>query len=142
MADKLFIDTWGWLALRDRREHRHADAALLYTHHRAQGGIMYTSDYVLDETFTLLFRRLPFTQASDSIQTIEQAIEQGYLILERITPSRFEAAKVLRLKFDDKPDISFTDLTSMVVMVEAGIAQIMTADAHFAHVGMGFQCMP
>ncbi|MCL5995064.1 MAG: hypothetical protein M1546_03285 [Chloroflexi bacterium] len=49
---------------------------------------------------------------------------------------------MLRLKFSDKPDISFTDLTSMVVMTELGITQIMTADAHFTHVGMGFQCVP
>ena len=142
MANSLFIDTWGWLALRDRRELRHVAVAELYTRHRVQGGSVYTTDYALDETFTLLFKRLPFVQARDSIRGIDQAVEQGYLFLERITPARFESAKLLRLKFDDKPDISFTDLTTMVVMEELGITRIMTADAHFTHVGLGFQCVP
>ncbi len=142
MVDKIFIDTWGWLCLRNQREPRHFEVAELYTSHRTQGGSVYTSDYALDETFTLLFKRLPFVQARDSMRSIEQAIEQGYLFLERITPARFESAKMLRLKLDDKPDISFTDLTTMVVMAELGIKLIMSADAHFMHVGLDFQCVP
>jgi len=59
-----------------------------------------------------------------------------------ITPSRFEASQKLRLKFQDKPDISFTDLTSMVVMQELGITDILTGDAHFTHVGMNFVLFP
>jgi predicted nucleic acid-binding protein len=38
--------------------------------------------------------------------------------------------------------ISFTDLTSMVVMKELGIMSILTDDDHFVHVGMGFQKVP
>jgi len=58
------------------------------------------------------------------------------------SPSRFEEAKVLRLRFDDKPRISFTDLTSMVVMREIGVTDVITGDEHFEHVGMGFQRKP
>ncbi len=46
------------------------------------------------------------------------------------------------MRFDDKPRISFTDLTSMVVMKELGVKDIVTGDEHFEHVGMGFQCKP
>lgn len=59
-----------------------------------------------------------------------------------ITPERFDAAQTLRLKFHDKPDISFTDLTSMVVMQELKMSKIITGDAHFTHVGMGFVLLP
>ncbi|MEH2425563.1 MAG: hypothetical protein V7K48_33110 [Nostoc sp.] len=55
---------------------------------------------------------------------------------------RFSLTEALRSKFIDKPLISFTDLTSMVVMQEFGIRTILTADAHFTHVGMGFQLVP
>jgi predicted nucleic acid-binding protein len=96
----------------------------------------------LDETFTLLFRRLPFPQARESLETLDDAIQDGYLRLEQITPERFEQAKRLRLRFQDKPRISFTDLTSMVVMNELGIANILTGDAHFIQVEMGFQLAP
>lgn len=38
--------------------------------------------------------------------------------------------------------IAFTDLTSMVVMHERNIVQILTQDAHFAQVGFGFERVP
>ena len=71
-----------------------------------------------------------------------KAIEQGYLQVEWVTPERFEKAKILRLKYQDKPKISFTDLSSMVVMEELGLKDIITGDEHFEHVGMGFQRKP
>jgi predicted nucleic acid-binding protein len=142
MALRLFVDTWGWLALRDKREARHQDVKTFYHHFLAQKGIIYTADYVLDETLTLLFDRLPFYRAKESLELLERAIEQNYLRLEWITPHRFEQAKMLRLKFQDKPAISFTDLTSMAVMNELGISDVLTADAHFIKVGMGFQIVP
>jgi predicted nucleic acid-binding protein len=94
---------------------------------------------VLDETITLLFRRLPFTTARESLEIIQQAITERYLVLLRITPEQFDLAIQLRLKFQDKPRISFTDLISMVVMREADVADILTEDDHFTQVGMAFQ---
>lgn len=139
---KLFIDTWGWLTLRDRDESRHKDVKEFYRQFRDQNGIIYTSDYVLDETITLLFRRLPLKTAKGSLAKIDKAIKEGYLQVEWVTPERFEKAKGLRLKYQDKPKISFTDLTSMVVMKELGVKDIITGDEHFEHVGMGFQHKP
>jgi len=136
---KLFIDTWGWLTLRDRNESQFEQVKSFYKQFRLQGGIVYTSDYVLDETVTLVFRRLPFQTAREAIDIIDKAAREGYLQLEWITPERFEKAKMLRLKYQDKPRISFTDLTSMVVMQELEIKEIITADEHFEHVGLGFQ---
>lgn len=138
----IFIDTWGWLVLRDSLESRHPEVNEFYQDFRRRRGIAYTTDYVLDETVTLLFRRLPFSKAQESLVIIQQAMGDGYLRLERITPERFEKAKELRGRFQDKPRISFTDLTSMVVMAECGIAEIITEDVHFLQVGMGFRKVP
>jgi uncharacterized protein len=62
--------------------------------------------------------------------------------IERITLERFEAAYEMRMRYRDKPGISFTDLTSFVVMKELGITDVLTADAHFAQVRLGFRCLP
>lgn len=113
-----------------------------YRHFRFQQGLAYTSDYVLDETITLLFRRLPFTTARESLENIKQAITERYLVLERITPEQFDLAIQLRLKFQDKPRISFTDFVSMVVMRERDIAPVLTEDNHFTQVGMALQKVP
>jgi predicted nucleic acid-binding protein len=139
---RLFVDTWGWIVLFNRREWRHTEVETYFQRFQERGNIAYTTDYVLDETLTLLFKRLPFSKAKESLELLELAIHEGYLRLEWITPHRFEQAKTLRLKFQDKPGISFTDLTSMAVMDELGISDVLTADAHFIKVGMGFQIMP
>ena len=139
---RLFIDTWGWLTLRDRRESRHREVNRFYRAFRRRQGIAYTSDYVLDETIALLFRRLPFPSAKASLESIQQAVAAGYLRLEQMTLERFEQAKALRDRFQDKPRISFTDLTSMVVMTEREITEILTEDDHFLQVEMGFRRMP
>ena len=43
---RLFIDTWGWVTLRDRREARHEEVVRFYQNFRQSGGLVYTSDYV------------------------------------------------------------------------------------------------
>ena len=139
---KLFIDTWGWIVLGNKREPRHTELTNSYSSWKDQEVMSYTTDYILDETFTLLFRRVPFKEAKHSLDIIDLAIKKGYLRLERITAERFEKAKGLRMKFRDKPRISFTDLTTMVVMTELQITDILTEDDHFTQVGMGFQKMP
>lgn len=138
----LFVDTWGWLTLRDRREERHVAARKVFESVVAGRGSIITTDFVLDETFTLLFRRLPFNEARDSMTILSDSIETGEVVSVPISSSRFKAAQALRLKFKDKPDISFTDLCSMVVMRELGVRKILTEDAHFEHVDMNFELVP
>lgn len=142
MVHKLFVDTWGWLTLRDRQESRHQAAVGIYNQFYARTATIYTTDYVLDETFTLLFKRLPFHQAQESMTLLMDSVHAEKIVLEWITPDRFAATQQLRQKFHDKPNISFTDLTSMVVMNEMSISSILTGDAHFTHVGLGFQLIP
>ncbi len=141
MEVKLLIDTWGWLTLRDRRERWHDDVNVFLQDFRVQNGIIYTTDYILDETFTMLYRRLPLSLAKESIELMDKSISQGYVILEWITPNRFEKAKQLRLRFHDKPNISFTDLTSMVVMKDLNINQILTEDEQKGIVRINVGCV-
>ncbi|MEQ9373354.1 MAG: PIN domain-containing protein [Coleofasciculus chthonoplastes F3-SA18-01] len=132
MKPKLFIDTWGWLTLHNKGENQHQEVV----------NFIYTTDYVFDETFTLFFKRLPATQAKRSMEVLTDIFLNERFNLVQITAERFTAAQALRLKFLDKPQISFTDLTSMVVMKELGIDMVLTGDAHFLQVGMGFQKIP
>lgn len=59
-----------------------------------------------------------------------------------INSERFEAICKMRIKYADKPLISFTNLSSMVVMKELGISLVLTGDNHFNQVGMGFIKVP
>ena len=136
---RLFIDTWGWLTLRDQSERRHATISQEFGSFEKPAGRIYTTDFVLDETLTLLFRRLPFGTARESMDLLSASVEEGSLILVSIDKARFKAAEKLRIRYHDKPTISFTDLSSMVVMQEFGIQKILTEGNHFAQVGLGLE---
>jgi len=142
MKNKLFIDTWGCIVIHNKREPRHSEVNRFYRNFRFEEGEVYTTDYVLDETITLLFHRLPFDLARGSLVLLNESFEKGYLNLEWISPKRFEEAKQLRLKFMDKPMISFTDFTSMAIMKGLDIKLVLTGDEHFEQTGMGFQKVP
>ena len=142
MAAKIFIDTWGWLTLHDKGERYHGQATQIYQQVVAQSEQVYTTGYVLDETFTLFFRRLPAPRSEQSMKRLIAAFSTSNFHLIRINEERFTQTEKLRSRFLDKPLISFTDLTSMVVMQELNITKILTEDAHFTHVGIGFQLLP
>lgn len=141
-AERLVVDTWGWLALADESEPRHAAVREILQGLWASGGRAVTTDYILDETLTLIFRRLPFARARRFMSTIEEGEADRSLEVERIVPDRFARAKALRLRFRNKPRISFTDLTTMVVMQELRVQRVVTADAHFRQVGLDFEPIP
>ena len=134
----IFIDTWAWLCLRDKREVHHDKSKKIFQEYLKNKIRLFTTDYILDETFTLLFKRLSPDKANESIVMILEAIKRERLQLVRIDENRFQNTITLRTRLIDKPNISFTDLSSMVVMKEYEIDDIFTADNHFIKVGMGF----
>jgi predicted nucleic acid-binding protein len=136
---KLFIDTWGWLVLEDSRDPQHRVASRIYAATAKASGNIFTTNFVLDETFSRLFRRRPFEEASRFARGL---LESPFIGIEEITPARFRRAFDLRLSFRDKPDISFTDLTSMAIAQELKIMDILTADRHFIQAGFGFCTHP
>lgn len=135
----IFVDTWGWLALADPRDACHSEAAECYREYGKRVGGVVTSNFVLDETFTLLFRRRPFEEA---LRFSAGLLESQYIRIESVTEQRFKRAYELRRRFFDKPRISFTDLSSMAVMMELKIFDILTGDEHFSQVGLGLRRIP
>jgi len=138
----LFVDTWGWLVLADRLHPLHNQAVQLRRSHTDQGGRLITTDYVLDESITRLFSRHSFAQADGFCTVLFAGRRAGVVQVEAVTPERFNRAYELRRRYRDKPRISFTDLTSFVVMKELGIRRVLTGDAHFTQVHLGFQVVP
>jgi predicted nucleic acid-binding protein len=138
----LFVDTWGWIALANAREPRHAAVQSACARDEELGLARITTEYVLDETISRLFATFPFREAEAFCRGLFQAIQLGSVRNETITPARFEKAFELRLRYRDKPRISFTDLTSFVVMQELGLRRVLTEDAHFVQVGMDFERVP
>jgi predicted nucleic acid-binding protein len=138
----IFVDTWGWLAFGHRRDTHHAEVKELVEDCLSNRTPVHTSDYVLDELITLLFRRESYEESVRFLDALFRDSARGALQIEKVTSERFHAALELRKRFRDKPDISFTDLTTMAIMRELEIESVLTEDNHFLHVGMGFQRLP
>ena len=139
---RIFVDTWAWLALSNRKDAHHEFAKKEYEEIKEEGYRIVTSDYVLDEVITALFRNVAFANAVQFVESLFAAIKGNQIKLERITEARFKAAWSLRKKYRDKPDISFTDLTSFVLMQELWINKVFTGDAHFEKINLGFESLP
>src|SRR5579863_5617189 len=128
-SSRVFADTWAWLVLANDRDPSFADVAAARAAAVGRQTIWVTTDYVLDETMTRLFASTPFRSARKFMEGIFEAARQGSLDIEHITPDRFIQAWRMRLRYQDKPRISFTDLTSFAVMSELGIRHVLAGDA-------------
>jgi predicted nucleic acid-binding protein len=135
---KLFVDTWGWVAVADRKDAGHGAATEIFQQARRSGRTI-TSNSVLDETFTHLFKRRPL---QDAWHFTANVVQSPFIDIQEVTEARFYRTIELRKQFSDKPNISFTDLSTMAIMVELGISDILTADRHFTHVGLRFRSLP
>jgi predicted nucleic acid-binding protein len=136
---KLFIDSWGWLVLEDSKDPLHQAASRTYAEAAKSSGNVFTTNFVLDETISLLFRRRPFEEAARFIKGL---LTSPLIEIEEITQTRFRRAFDMRLAFRDKPHISFTDLTTMIVAQELNVTDILTGDRHFIQAGLGFRLLP
>ena len=90
----------------------------------------------------MFFKRLNPYQAKEAMLQLSNAFKTERFHLIQINEDRFNQTQLLRLKYVDKPKISFTDLSSMVIMQEFNIRHILTEDSHFIQVGLGFECKP
>ena len=136
---KLFIDSWGWLVLEDSRDPLHQAASRTYAEAAKSSGNVFTTTFVLDETISMLFRRRPFEEAARFMKGL---LTSPLIGIEEITQTRFRRAFDLRLAFRDKTDISFMDLTTMIVAQDLKLTDILSDDRHFIQAGLGFRLLP
>jgi len=134
--EKLFVDTGGWMAMADVKDPVHVTSAKARDHWLEQGGVLATSNYVLDETLTLIRIRLGIEPTEKWWTMIS---ESPRCHVEWVSPER--VAKAIRWFFKWKDQsFSFTDCTSFIIMRELGIEKVLTGDRHFNTAG--FQILP
>ncbi len=130
-AAEVFVDTAGFLALWDAGDQHHATALRLQQELIRKNRRFLTTEYVADETITLLLVRHSHRAAMDFLDTIERS---EALRLEWIDPARFHAAANWFRKHGDK-QWSFTDCISFAVMRELRVRDAFTTDHHFQQAG-------
>jgi predicted nucleic acid-binding protein len=132
----LFVDTAGWMACADAADPAHARARAARDEALTAGLVLMTTDYVVDETLTLLRMRLGLPAAEAWWSQVDASSRMKW---QWIDATRAEKARALFFRHRDK-DYSFTDCTSFVVMRELRLKQALTTDRHFRQAG--FQVVP
>jgi predicted nucleic acid-binding protein len=130
-ANDILIDSAGFLALWDSTDVHHDRAVALLAKLTDNGYRFLTTDYVIDESATLLLMRHSHLAASDFLETIERS---KAISLEWVGPSRYHTASQFFRKYSDKK-WSFTDCVSFCLMQELNITDSLTSDHHFRQAG-------
>jgi predicted nucleic acid-binding protein len=131
MANEIFVDTSGFYALLIKADDRHAAAGRHLREARRRKRRFVTSDYVLDETATLL-------KARGHVYLLgaffEKVLASQVCRIEWTDPECFHAVQAFFLKHHDQ-SWSFTDCLSFRIMTELRLRDALTKDGHFHEVG-------
>jgi predicted nucleic acid-binding protein len=130
-AADVFMDSAGFLALWDAGDEHHPAARILHADLIAKRRRFLTSEYVVDETITLLRMRHSHAAAVDFLNTVERS---EALRVEWIGPERFHDAGILFRKHADK-EWSFTDCVGFALMRGLRLRDAFTTDHHFRQAG-------
>lgn len=132
----VFVDTAGWMACADAVDEAHFRSCAARDAALETGQTLVTTDYVADETLTLIRLRLGLDAAEAWWQQVDRSPRLRW---ERIDSARFEKARQLLFRYRDKA-FSFTDCTSFAIMRELKLTHAITTDRHFRQ--MGFEMLP
>ncbi|MBI5756333.1 MAG: type II toxin-antitoxin system VapC family toxin [Nitrospirae bacterium] len=125
---KVFIDTGAFCALTIPKDEHNQKAKSIYKQLKDSKAILYTSDYVLDEVYTLLKTR---ASHATSIKFMDE-LQNSHIIIFRITEEIEDAAKAIFMQFEDKK-LSFTDCTSFALINHFNFDAVFAFDEHFRY---------
>jgi len=131
MARDLFVDTSGFYALLAQRDSQHQAARHVLRRAAGQKRRLVTTDYVLDETATLLKARGEGRLVGDLFDRVFQSAACRVMWTDE---ERFSQVRAFFLKHGDQA-CSFTDCVSFCVMKELRLTEALTSDQHFRHAG-------
>ena len=127
----IFVDTGPFLARHVAKDQLHSKAIRAWKAAAKSGAALFTSSFVLDETFTLLGRRTSYAFAADRAESI---LASRVLTILRPDARDEAAALALFRKLADQ-EVSFTDCISFALMHRHRISRAFTFDRHFEAAG-------
>lgn len=127
----IYIDTGAFIARYLKRDQYNDTAITCWKNLQTQQERYFTSNFVLDETFTLLGRRAGYKFSSQRARNI--FLSDTIIILR---PNREDELKAIDLfeKYSNL-EVSYTDCISFVLMSRNRIERVFTFDKHFELAG-------
>lgn len=132
--NQLFVDTSAWDALADKGDQHHFNA-IQFRNEISGRCKLVTSNYVLDELFTLLLLNIgygPNMMYKENLDTLTaENVLDVFWIDDVIAKEAWDAFE----KYNVDKLWSFTDCTSYAVMKRLNISEAFAFDHHFEQMG-------
>ena len=132
MIRRIFIDTQGWVALKYRSDAHFQQARQVFNEVLLEKALFITTNFVLDEAYTLLRRTAGHRVVVDFGEEVKVMLP---LRVVHIGKKLQDAAWDLFKARDGTLLWSFTDCTSFAVMQQLNIYEAFTNDHEFEQAG-------
>ncbi len=129
---RVFVDTSAFLAVLNADDSNHTAAKAIWESLLISRASLFTTSYVLVETYALIQHRL----GMEAVRTFHEDIEPLLKIEWIDAPSHSLGMSVVLAV--NRKRLSFVDTVSFVVMRKLGIKKAFAFDQHF--VEQGFEC--
>ncbi len=131
MLEDLFVDSSAWIALTDKDDLHHKEAASSYPSFLKNYKTLVTSDLVIAETYIILLKELGHKAAIEFLERIKASPR----ILKICSNESIETeAEGILEKYKDQ-DFSYADAVSFVIMKRQKIKKAFCFDQHFVVAG-------
>jgi predicted nucleic acid-binding protein len=126
----VFVDTGAYAALVIGVDANHRRARETLTELEQRGAILFTTNFVVAETYALILARAGRPLAITMLDRLERSRD----LVVRVTEEDERRAYEIVRRYQDKT-LSLVDATSFAVMERLGITSAFTFDGHFAQFG-------
>jgi uncharacterized protein len=127
MPEDIFVDTSAFYALLMRGDGAHGKMVLFLDAVRQGKQRWITTDYILDESATLLLAR-GYPHLAEAVLDLPE--KSRALEVQWMDADRFARTRIIFSKYMDQ-GVSFTDCFSFCVMQDSGLRRVLTKDRHF-----------
>lgn len=132
---RIFIDSSAWIAFILKGEPNHQGVFDYLTREIRLKSKLFTSDYVLDETFTRLLNTQGIKTVKNFKARLSLAEKQGQLLVFWTDETLFTRSWPFFQKFAEHK-LSFTDTTIYTLVKDFKLNEILTLDQGFKKVGL------
>lgn len=135
MKKSCFVDTSFFKAYADKNDDFHTQALKIFQKLKETKTQLITTNFILDETFTLIRTKCGLTTAKEFKEILEQ-FESDFKIIRVLA---IDEAKAWEWFLKDWSKLSFTDCVSFALMKRMEIDHVVAFDDHFQKAGFHIQ---
>ena len=130
----IYVDTSAWVAMHNARDKYHVRAKAVTGGLNRQTSLI-TTNYVLDETLTMLLMDVRFTASMGFKRLVNVLQQQAVLKVVWVGEELAEQAWAVFERYNTDKLWSFTDCVSYAVMKRERLTEAFAFDHHFEQMG-------